>query len=75
MAKKYDPLWEIIDEKVALQDQEPDVDLPCPYCHVLLHVGEALSEGRTVTCGLCGGASQLVKTREGLSLRAPAEEK
>ena len=70
VAKKYDPLWEIIDEKVALQDQEPDVDLPCPYCHVLLHVGVNATADQTITCGLCGGASKVVKTAGGLSLEA-----
>ena len=68
--KKFDPLWEIVDEKVALQDQEIDVDLLCPHCHVTLHLGSAAQAGDNVTCGLCGGGSEVVKTAEGLGLKA-----
>ncbi len=68
--KKYDPLWEIIDEKIALQDQEPDIDVPCPHCHVPLHLGTAARQGQRVTCGLCGGVSQVVDGPEGPGLRA-----
>jgi len=37
--KKYDPLWEIVHEKVALQGQELDLDARCPHCNVTLHLG------------------------------------
>jgi hypothetical protein len=63
--KKYDPLWEIVDEKIALQGQEPDVDLLCPHCHVLLHLGPTATKGLRVTCGLCGGSSEVAETPEG----------
>ena len=68
--KKFDPLWEIVDEKIALQDQEPDVDLPCPHCHVLLHLGSVAQTGQRVTCGLCGGNSEVVEGPEGPRLAA-----
>jgi len=63
--KKFDPLWEIVDEQIALQGQEPDVDLPCPHCHVLLHLGSVAQTGQRVTCGLCGGSSEVVEGPEG----------
>ncbi len=66
--KKFDPLWEIVDEKIALQGQEPDVDQACPHCHVLLHVGAAAHSGLKVTCGLCGGVSEVKESQEGLRL-------
>jgi hypothetical protein len=68
--KKYDPLWEIVDEKIALQDQEPDVDAPCPHCHVVLHLGLAVQEGQRVNCGLCGGTSEVAQGPDGPRLEA-----
>jgi hypothetical protein len=68
--KKFDPLWEIVDEKVALQNAEPDIDAPCPYCNVPLHLGAVAPKGAKVTCGLCGGTSQVVDTVEGVRLKA-----
>jgi len=53
--KKYDPLWEIVGEKRPLQGQEQDVDLPCPHCNVLVHLGVAVPDGAAYECGLCGG--------------------
>ncbi len=70
MTKKFDPLWEIIDEKVALQDQGPDLDVPCPHCHVTLHLGASAPKGGRVRCGLCGGTSEVVDTGKGLGLKA-----
>jgi hypothetical protein len=67
--KRFDPLWEIVDEKVALQNEEPDIDLPCPYCRVRLHLGPAPRAGEKISCGLCGGDSELVQSAEGLSLK------
>jgi hypothetical protein len=53
--KKYDPLWELVDEKVALQGQGQEVEAHCPHCHVRLQLGDSLSTGARVACGLCGG--------------------
>ena len=68
--KKYDPLWEIVDEKIALQGQGEDVDLLCPHCHVRLHLGSAAQKGQRVTCGLCGGTSQVTEGPQGPRLEA-----
>ena len=66
--KKYDPLWEVVDEKVTLQGAEPDVDGRCPYCHVIVHLGLGTKAGERYECGLCGGVSQVVHDREGTAL-------
>ena len=63
MAKKYDPLWEIVGEKVPLQGVEPDIDARCPNCHVKVHLGTAAQAGDKVECGLCG--EPLVVAQEG----------
>jgi hypothetical protein len=68
--KKFDPLWEIIDEKRALQNVEPRVDLACPHCQVKLELGPAVRTGEKVTCGLCGGTSVVEQTADGPSLKA-----
>jgi hypothetical protein len=62
--KKYDPLWKILDENVALQGAQPDVDARCPYCHVIVHVGLKGKVGERYECGLCGGVSLLVEEEE-----------
>jgi len=66
--KQYDPLWEIVDEKVPLQGGEPDVDSVCPYCRVRVHIGLALQPGERVECGLCGGLSEIVRNESTISL-------
>lgn len=63
MAKKYDPLWEIVGEKVPLQGTEPDIDARCPNCHATVHLGVAAEAGDKVACGLCG--EPLVIAQEG----------
>ncbi len=67
--KKYDPLWEIVHEKVALQGQEPDLDARCPHCNVTLHLGARADEGWRITCGLCGKTSEVVSDGHGPSLK------
>ncbi|MCL5736207.1 MAG: hypothetical protein M1274_11570 [Actinobacteria bacterium] len=70
MAKKrYDPLWEIVDEKVALQGAEPDLDSYCPNCHVKVHVGPEFKPGDRLECGLCGALSEMVGGVGGPELR------
>jgi hypothetical protein len=58
--KQYDPLWEIVDEKVPLQGAEPDIDSVCPHCNVRVHIGPDLKSGAVVECGLCGSLSRIV---------------
>lgn len=72
--KKYDPLWEIVDEKVALQGQEPDVDAFCPHCHVAVHLGTAAKVGEHYACGLCGGVSEVAEGPAGLVLNPVVDE-
>ena len=72
--KKYDPLWEIVGEKVALQGREPDVDVPCPHCGVLVHVGNSAKSGERYACGLCGGVSEVVENDDGTGLRRVSQD-
>jgi ribosomal protein S27AE len=72
--KKYDPLWEIVDEKVALQGQEPDVDTPCPHCHVTVHLGTVALAGERYACGLCGGVSEVAQGSGGTALKPVVDE-
>jgi hypothetical protein len=72
--KKYDPLWEIIDEKVPLQGAEPDVDSICPYCNVNVHLGPDLKLGERVECGLCGSISEVSAKAGKLALKPVPEE-
>jgi hypothetical protein len=68
--KKYDPLWELVKEKVALQGQEPDIDVPCPHCHVTVHLGTAVKVRERFACGLCGGISEVVEEAGERALKA-----
>lgn len=68
MAKKYDPLWELVGEKVPLVGAEPDIDSHCPNCHVRVHVGPDVKHGDTVECGLCGAVLEVVTTPGGIEL-------
>lgn len=68
--KKYDPLWEIVGEKLPLQGQEPDVDAVCPYCQVRVHVGREAKVGARYACGLCGGLFEVLDERGERCLRA-----
>ncbi len=54
MAKKFDPLWEIVGEEVPLQGAVEDVDALCPVCHVRVHIGLGVEPGSRFACGLCG---------------------
>jgi hypothetical protein len=66
--KKYDPLWEIVGEKVTLQGAEPDVDCSCPHCHVVVHLGVSAKRGERYACGLCGGISEVAEGPDGTIL-------
>jgi len=74
VSKKYDPLWEIVDEKIALQGQEVDIDAPCPFCHVTVHLPVGAEAGARFACGLCGGVSEVVSRPEGLALAKTGAE-
>lgn len=68
--KKYDPLWEIAGEKVALQGRELGFDAQCPHCNVTLQLGPRVKPGARVTCGLCGGASEIAIEEGAARLRS-----
>ncbi len=68
MTKKYDPLWEIVGEKVALQGQELDVGTQCPQCHVMVRLGATAGVGDRFGCGLCGEVAVVVGGPIGLGL-------
>jgi hypothetical protein len=71
--KRYDPLWKIVGEEVALQGREPDVDARCPRCHVVVHLGLKATAGERYECGLCSEVSLL--SEEGGVLTLLAEER
>ncbi|MBC7293258.1 MAG: hypothetical protein H5T84_03960 [Thermoleophilia bacterium] len=71
--KKYDPLWEVVAEKVPLQGVEPDIDTRGPHCLVTVHVGTEAEPGAHYECGLCGGLSQL-SVEDGCLVLVPVKE-
>lgn len=74
MAKKrYDPLWEVVNEKVALQGGETEVDAICPWCRVIVHLGLQAMPGQVYECGLCGGVSEVVE-EEGVPALRPVTQ-
>jgi hypothetical protein len=74
VAKRYDPLWEIVGEKVALQGHEPDLDAPCPHCHVTVHIPLGARMGDRFACGLCGGHIRIAKPDGTVTLEKAASE-
>ena len=62
MKKRYDPLWEIVGEKVGLQGEEVARDVCCPRCRVVLGVPIDTRAGTVFSCGLCGATIEVVDT-------------
>jgi hypothetical protein len=54
LKKRFDPLWEIVDEKVSLQGSGGTKTMKCPQCHVTLDLPARLRAGDPFDCGLCG---------------------
>jgi hypothetical protein len=52
--KKYDPLWEIVDERISLQGVEAARTVMCPECHVAMDLPVSAQVGTQFRCGLCG---------------------
>jgi hypothetical protein len=69
-SKKYDPLWELVGEKVALQGHEPGVDAHCPHCNVNLHLAPTVENGQRIACGLCAGVSTVTAQGGAATLQA-----
>lgn len=65
MAKKFDPLWEIVGEQVPLQGAVEDVDALCPVCHVRVHIGLGVAPGSRFACGLCGAELEVEESSGG----------
>jgi hypothetical protein len=57
--KKYDPLWEIVDEKISLQGVDPVSILVCPECHVTVDLPKSAQSGARFHCGLCGALCEV----------------
>jgi hypothetical protein len=70
--KRFDPLWEIVDEKVALKGHETCIDAVCPHCRVNVDVPPEAVAGERVLCGLCGKVSQVIEGARGPALAALA---
>jgi hypothetical protein len=68
VAQKYDPLWELVGQKVPLQGTVVCVDSRCPNCHVIVHVGAELAPGDKVECGLCGEPLRITGDGRGVEL-------
>ena len=59
--KRYDPLWEIVGEKIYLQGFQVAEGVPCPNCHVKVQLPEDPGRGERYRCGLCGALFELVQ--------------
>jgi hypothetical protein len=70
MKKRYDPLWEIVGEKVSLQGEEVARNISCPRCRVLLGVPVDAAVGTVFCCGLCGATCRVVASSNAGSLTA-----
>jgi hypothetical protein len=57
--KKYDPLWEIVGEKISLQGVDPARSLLCPECHVTVDLPKSAQAGARFHCGLCGALCEV----------------
>jgi hypothetical protein len=60
LKKRYDPLWEIVGEKVGLQGEEVAREVGCPRCRVVLGVPVDTKAGTMFCCGLCGATIEIV---------------
>jgi hypothetical protein len=63
--KRYDPLWEIVGEKIGLQGQESAQGISCPRCGVSLSIPAGTGAGAVFCCGLCGTTSKIVNMSSG----------
>ena len=70
MKKRYDPLWEIVGEKVRLQGEGATRTTRCPRCHVAVDLGAEAKTGECFRCGLCGTLCETVADQAGHGLSA-----
>ncbi len=59
MRKKFDPLWEIVDERVGLQGSCDIKTLFCPRCQVAVELPQVAEPGWRFSCGLCGAQCEV----------------
>ena len=59
LKKKFDPLWEIVDEQVSLQGHGSIKSVRCPRCHVSVELPDEVKAGARFRCGLCGAPSEV----------------
>jgi hypothetical protein len=62
LKKRFDPLWEIIGEKVYLQGMSLTPAASCPRCHVLVELPQGSTRGERFRCGLCGALCEVIET-------------
>jgi hypothetical protein len=63
LKKKYDPLWEIVNEKVSLQGFETTRAVSCPRCYVVVDISAEMQLGERFRCGLCGVLCEVAQGR------------
>jgi ribosomal protein S27AE len=61
LKKRFDPLWEVVDERIALQGEETHHNPCCPRCYVAINLVAQAKSGVRLRCGLCGTLCQLVQ--------------
>jgi hypothetical protein len=74
LKKRYDPLWEIVDERIALQGGEIHNNVRCPHCHVAMELWAQPNIGEKFRCGLCGAQCQVAQGSGGVELAAISAE-
>jgi hypothetical protein len=62
LKKRFDPLWEIVGEKVTLQGIESSVATTCPNCQVTLELPKSVQPVRRFRCGLCGALCEIAES-------------
>jgi hypothetical protein len=62
LKKKYDPLWEIVGEKVCLQGGESRKAVACPQCHVAVDLPSDVRVGERFSCGLCSALCEVAQS-------------
>ena len=62
LKKRFDPLWEIVGERVSLQGTESRAVATCPKCQVALELPKRVRQGRRFRCGLCGAPCEIAES-------------
>jgi hypothetical protein len=62
LKKRFDPLWEIVGEKVSLQGTGSREVTTCPKCQVALELPKSVKQGHWFRCGLCGALCEIAES-------------